>query len=388
MKKILSIMLAVMLIFTLTACNTGEGLDIPIPEVEEKEPFVPKVAFVYSGTIDNSAHNNIWETSRRALEKNLDIDTYYMENVFVQNFHEAVEILAKDDFNVIVSTSHVFANGVERASQEYKDVNFISLGGEKTLGNVTIFNPLLYQPAYIAGLAASVNTESDSIGIVADDVMFNAEGVINAYIEGAKMTFSNLETYLNWAASESEEEIRAAIDDLVEKGHDLIMLYLNSDYGIKYAEEIGVKVIAYSNNLPEIAPRNYVTGFFYNVNSYVTEQVRFMQNDDFIPNRVYGSMATGHSSLIGFNADEDVVDPITRTLTDGLIANIVGNSNDGVFVGSIVDHFGRTQVEHGASLDYKEALKIKWLEYSTIARIGIFTKAVEDPPISPLEIRQ
>jgi len=373
-----------------TGCNRGEDNGDGDETTEEaappEEPKPHKVGFVYRGAVENSTHNLLWENARSQLERNLGVETCYVEDVFVQNFREAVELLVSHDVTVVVSTSHSFENAVRSVALDYKDIDFISLGGEGTLSNLTIFNPLLYQPANVCGLAAAFNAVSPVIGIVADARMYNCAGVINAYIQGKKEYLTTrVETRINYVSSTNETEVKRAIDDLVEQGHDVIMLYMSTDYGIKYCEEIGVRVIAYAGNLPELAPNNYITGFYFNVDSYLTEQVRFIQNNSFQPTTRYGGLDSGHARMIRLNPDETIVDPVTERLTNALYKGIV--EHDMVFMGEIIDNQGQLQVESGVVLTQKEALTIAWLDFSVREHPTRFSDPVEHPAIVPLVVR-
>ncbi|MCL1903132.1 MAG: BMP family ABC transporter substrate-binding protein [Oscillospiraceae bacterium] len=352
-------------------------------EIEET-PIEHKVGFIYRGFVENSPHNLIIESARGQLERNLGVETYYIEGVLVQNFMEAVDLLIDKGVTIIVSGSHTFSHVIERAASDNHDIHFISFGDSSTRMNMTNFLPLLYQPANVCGLAAAYNSESEDLGIVADNRMFNCAGVINAYIQGAKeVQMSHFNTHVNYVSSENDDEIRAAIDYLVGKGIDVIMLYTNSDYGIRYCELIGVKVVAFSGNLPELAPENYITGFYFNMDSYLTEQVRFIQNDYFIPLTTVGEMETGHVQVIRLNNN---VEEGTADLTDYLYELI--NTSDKIFEGKITDNFGTVMVESGVVLSLNDILAIDWLDYSVGNNFFDFSTPLPTIDSTPLEIKR
>ena len=394
MKKltILLLILSVLLVPLFTACgnskaNGDEELEDETAVVKEDTPVVHKVGFIYRETIKDSVHNAIWESARVQVERNLGVETCYVENVLVVNFREAVDLLVDDGATVIVSTSDSFAKSLETVSMHYRDINFISFGGESTRINLTTFSPLLYQPANVNGLVAALNSRTGSVGVVADSRMFNCAGIINAYIEGARLGFGpHFSVYVNYAMSGNKEDIERAIDDLVSKGNDTIMLYLSTDYGIKYCEEIGVRVIAYSPNLPELAPNTYMTGFFFNVDSYITEQVRFIQNESLLPSNTRGDMASGHVRPIQLNPNEQIVSYETKSLADVLYLAV--KNNDGVFKGEIVDNQGQVQVRHGVTLTYREVFKIEWLDFSVGNRVGRFSEPIDELRFVPLIVVQ
>lgn len=369
-----------------SACNRGGDDENPeeTTKSEEKEPVIHKVGFIYWGTVENSTQNLIFENGRTQLEKNLGVETYFIENVFVTNFTEAVDLLSENGVTVIVSTSPAFSNVVKRAAENNKSIKFISFGDTNTLSNLATFRPLLYQPANVCGLAAAFNSEADTLGIVADNNMYNCYGVVNAYIEGAKeVRQTNFGAYVNYVSSDNRGEVRRAIDDLIEKGNDVIMLYLSTDYGIKYCEELGVKAVAFAGNLPELAPNNYLTGFSFNVDSYLTEQVRFIQNDAFSPGTTVGQLGTGLVQMIRLN---NIVYDGTEELTDFLYDSLT--KNDRVFVGKLIDSHGTVVVQHGITLTYKEVLEMDWLDACTNNKVEKFSDAaVEELELVPLVVR-
>jgi basic membrane lipoprotein Med (substrate-binding protein (PBP1-ABC) superfamily) len=379
----LTIAMLLMLASTFTACNKGnddEGEE-EITDEPVEEPITHKVGYIYNGAIAGSTHNLMLESSRAQLERDRGIETCYIENVLVKNFYEAVDILVKRDVTVIVSTTHVFARSVDDAAKVYKNVIFISYGGDNTTQNVTNFKPLLYQPANICGVAASYNTKSNTIGIITSEVMFAHESVVNAYILGVKEFAGrdDLVTHIDYVIPDNFADTKQAIDDMVAKGVDVIMLYLSTDYGIKYCEQIGVKVIAYSGNMPELAPNNYMTGFFVNVNSYISEQIMFVLTDYFFPAKTYGGIDTGGARLLPLNGEPTVVNG-TKGLTDLLYEKI--KMDDRVFSGQIIDNYENIQVPYGYKLPFIDALEINWMEIS----VGNNIRTLSSPLPEPVEV--
>jgi hypothetical protein len=389
------IIMAMILVPTMTSCGTKDCEDDCEcedckPEEDEPVEKVHKVGLVYSGPLFGSTHNMMWEAARQQLERNENIETCYVENVFVSNFREAVDLLVDRGVTIIVSTNHAFFEIAEVVSLSHKEVMFISFGGNTLMTNLTTFKPLLHQPANVGGLVASLNSEAPAFGIVADPYSFNVYGVINSYVIGIKQLLDRtVNIRLNYALSEYEEDIKRAIDNLVENGIDTIMLYLETDFGIRYCEQIGVNYIAYSGNLPDIElaenvyPTRYMTGFFFNANAYLTEQVRRIRNDMFVPVATIGGMDTGHAMLTELNPNENRVEPYTKVLTDEFIRMLV--VRDRIFTGLIRDNRGQIQAESGAVLSFAEILNIMWLEFS-ITDVANFSEGRTSIPFVPLVV--
>jgi hypothetical protein len=214
--------------------------------------------------------------------------------------------------------------------------------------------------------------------------MFNSAGVINSYIIGIKKFLSrDADIHMNWVDSVNDSDVRDAIDNLVQRGNDVIMLYTSTDFGIRYAEQIGVKVVAYSRNLPELAPNNYITGFYMDVAPYLTQKVMFIVNNMFVPEQLVGGLSTGHTRFTALN--NAVVDAETRSLTNNLYENL--KIKDEVFSGRLADNYGNTQVDFGYTLHAQEIFDIRWLEFSVGNNITEFSMPIEYIPITPLIVR-
>jgi basic membrane lipoprotein Med (substrate-binding protein (PBP1-ABC) superfamily) len=380
-----TLVLAALLALALTACGgggDGEASDSEPDDAEPPEPAI-KVGFIYNGLLENGTVNKIFDGARLQLEKNLGVETCYIEGVLVRDFPKAVDTLKEHDVNVIVSCSDYFANSCDKAAGENVDIKFISFGGASSSANLTSFKPLLYQPANVCGLAAAITGTYGSVGVVADHRMFNCAGVVNSYILGAKLLGqANLNVSINWASSDMPEDTAAAIDDMVGQGNDVIMLYQSTDYGIRYCEENGIKFIAFGGNLTEIAPNNCVSGFYFNVNSYITEQVRYIQNDMFKGSVTQGEMKAGYTRMTPLNEAISDYD-YTKRLTDLLFDEIAKRESDGIFKGEIKDNFGKIQVPRGVTLSPGDVLEMSWMEISVLNNLKRFSDSLtEDRLIS------
>jgi basic membrane lipoprotein Med (substrate-binding protein (PBP1-ABC) superfamily) len=382
----LGLTLMIMPFFTSCDRDGGENGENQTTTTTEEPEVIIKVGFIYRGTLADSAHNLMFEAARFQLERNLGVETCYIESVFVSNYMEAVGVLHGRDVNIIVSTCPMFANITNRAAVEFRGIDFISFGGQTTMPNLTTFRPLLHQPAHVSGLAASFNSVNENFGIVSDTTMFNHEGVINAYIGGIKdLIGRDINAPVNYVNSHVREDVESAINDLVfNQGVEVVMLYLNSDYGIKHCERNNIKVVAYSMDLPALAPNNYIMGYYFNVIPYLTEQVQFIKNKMFTPTQTIGGMASGHTGLTQLNDNEEIIDPYTKVLTDLLVKELL--IKDNIFSGLIRDNFGNIQVEYGYTLSETEILDVKWMELSA-TRIQRLSMPVTQIQFVPLIVR-
>lgn len=357
----------------------------PVPETEPEEttvtedenaPLAVKVGFVYGEEVDNSTQIPLYENARQQLERSLGIETCYIENALVGDFTEAVNALKEDGCNVIVSCGNKFNNSIKKESTaDETDTWYISLGGSDTTPKMASFQSRMYQMSNIAGIVAAYNSDSNILGIVGDTNVYACYPIIDAYILGAKeITENHTDVRLNWAWSNSESETKEAIDDLVAQGCDVIMICQTSDYGIRYCEELGVKVIGSAYNMPELAPTTYLTGFFYNYSTYLVDMVRSIQYSSFNPVCFTDGISSGTIRLTELSSIcKEGTDEIAKTLYD-----IVESGNSKIFTNEIRDIDNNIRIQKGEVFNHTQIMNIDWLEES-VSAINDFTQPIMNP---------
>lgn len=344
----------------------------PLPE----EPKVVwKVGFVYSGFVDDGATNGCFEVARAQIERSLGLETCYIENCLVADFPNAVNTLKDEGCNIIVACSPKFSNSAAKESRATAGTYYIAFGGDSQGGAISSFGGELYQTASVCGLAAAHNTKTNAIGIVADPGEYNVYGVVDAFVLGAAEIWSaHTDVRVNWAWSNSKSEIEAAIDDLVSQGCDIIMSYMETDYAVRYAAGKGVRVIGNCYDLPEIAPDNFITGYFFNFSTFLVDEIRSIVNDSFDPKIYEGDVASGMARLVTFgNNLENGTEDICKTLY-----NYIKEGKAETFMGEIKNIDGKIMVEKGQSMTFGNIKKINWLVQG-VRKIGSFTEVNDNP---------
>lgn len=352
-------------------------------KLPEEEKIVYKVGFVYSGYVDDGATNGCFEVARAQIERSLGLETCYVENVLVSEFPEAVDVLKEEGCNIIVACSPKFGNSASKEARGSADTYYLAFGGTSQAGSIASFGGELYQTAAVSGLAAAHNTTTNVIGVVADPGSYNVYGVIDGFILGAADIWStHTDVRVNWAWSNSKQEIEDAVDDLVSQNCDVIMSYMESDYAVRYAASKGVKVIANCYDLPEIAPDNYITGFFFNFSTVLVDLSRSIVNENFNPQLYTGDIAAGMVRLVTFG-------PVAEKGTEDICSklyDLIKNGAD-VFMGEIKNTEGTIMVEKGQVMTFANIQKINWLAQG-VRKAGSFTEVIDDPTGSDFSIHK
>ncbi len=372
----------------LTAVTDENGTPVTDEEgnmiaAEPEEETIYKVGFIYNSAVEDGSTAAVFESSRDQLEKTLGIETCYLDNVLVSQIPSAVHTLQDNGCNIIVSASACFANSIEKEANGAYDTYFINFGGLNSSSNMSAFGGELYQTANVCGISAAYNTESNILGIVADPSSYNVYGIVNAYVLGAKEIWgAQTDVRLNWVWSDEENKIEEAVDNLVSQGCDIVMCYTENDHAAEYCEQIGVKVIANSCNLPEIAPTQYLTGFFFNTSTFIVDTVRAIKADNFVSSVHSGGIAAGTARLVDFSENcKDGTDTISSKLYD-----YVKTGKAHPFTGEIKNRDYTVMVQKGQQMNFKSIREIDWLVLG-ITTAGDFTTVTQTPVAGDLVIK-
>jgi basic membrane lipoprotein Med (substrate-binding protein (PBP1-ABC) superfamily) len=391
-RKILALLLCAVMGIGLTAgCGDGASMDFGGIFTTEEEispyPLDTKVIFIYDGLVGTNTLIAHFEIGRSELERTLGAETAYIEDVRLVQFSDAVEKAVEEGANIIVAASSQFNSRVAMLVRDYPDILFINFGGHDQAPNLASIQPLLFQPAHVLGFVAAYNTYTNRIGIVADNNLYNAYGVVNAFALGVReLQHSQIELSLNWALSAHLSDTRRAVLDLVAQGCDIIFVYQSEEYATRLSEELGIKVISFAYNVPELAPDYFLSGMYMNFNTYLIDKVRkYMYGN--VP--AFGDLTRrglAHGTVEMTWLNEDIMKQDTRILADKM-RELVIDGRSTIFNGEIRDKSDNVRVEKGAYLQTGQIFAIGWLA-SNITVEKNFTEPITELVFSDLTIKR
>ena len=147
MKKILSIMLALVMVFALVACKSGTET-----KTEEPAKAAVKVAMItdYGDITDQSFNQTTYEACKAFCEgKKLDFQYYKPASDSDEDRISSIEKAIDDGFNVIVMPGYAFGPAIKATAEKNADVKFIALDvSEFDLGYEGAIPANLYSAVY------------------------------------------------------------------------------------------------------------------------------------------------------------------------------------------------------------------------------------------------
>ena len=192
MKKYLSILLSVLMIFCLVGCASSNEEESDSSDASAEEETV-KVALIASssGLGDKSFNDAAWEGFQQA-ETELGVEIKVVEPKDVADYVSSASTLAEAGYQMIFATGSDWGDTLTEVAELYPEVHFVGLNVSAEGDNVTIARTADHQIAFLAGALAAMMSKSGTVGYLggkenASQVRFQV-----AYEEGAKYINSDI----------------------------------------------------------------------------------------------------------------------------------------------------------------------------------------------------
>lgn len=316
-----------------------------------------KVGVLYiTDPADGSGYSYTHDLGILGMQSNLGLSDDQIERKIVddadtEGTKEAIEECISDGCNIIFSTSWGYMEITSEMAEKYPDVYFSH--GTGYMSNGTNFNNYfgrIYQPRYLSGIVAGMNTTSNKIGYVAAMDTGNSEvtGGIDAFAIGVASVNPDAKIYVavtnSWYDPQKEEE---AAKTLLDMGCDVMAQHCDTPYPMTLAQEYGVYGIGYNSDMSKEVPETCLCSVTWNWSAYYTAAVDSVIEGTWDGSNYYGGMKeglVGITELASFCADGT-----QEKVSEATDAILSGSSN--VFDGELKTNTGEVIGNAGATLD-------------------------------------
>jgi simple sugar transport system substrate-binding protein/basic membrane protein A len=170
-----------------------------------------------------------------------------------------------DGAKIIFATSYGHLDPALKVAAAHPDVVVVQQGNVisgAVPANAGTYFGTVYEPVFLAGIAAGKVTESNKLGYVYAFPIPQTIANINAFQLGAQSVNPDVQTYVvntsNWCDPAKQAE---AAKSLFAQGVDVITQHQDCTATItKAAEEEGKMVVGYHADASALAPKGWVTG--------------------------------------------------------------------------------------------------------------------------------
>ncbi len=367
MKKILALLLAVAMIFSLAACGgNGETLGMSESPLAAKTLTVDyeiaddfKIGFICLHD-ENSTYDLNFINAVKTIQETLKLKD---EQVILKtNVPEGNEcyVAAKDlvgqGCDIVFANSFGHEDFMIQAAREFPEVQFCHATGTKAhtegLDNYHNAFASIFQGRYLAGIAAglklnemieegTIKAEEAKMGYVG---AFTYAEVISGYTSfylGAKSVCPSVTMDVQFTGSwyDATEEKNAA-EALIAKKCVLISQHADSMGAPSACEAAGVPNISYNGSTYDACPETFIVSSRIDWAPYYNYIIRCVAKGEKIAADWCGGIEEGSVVLTGINLDvaaEGTVDAIKKAidgLKDGSVKVFTGFQKDGAEVAS------------------------------------------------------
>jgi simple sugar transport system substrate-binding protein/basic membrane protein A len=326
------------------------------------------VGFVYVGPKDDFGYNQAaYEGSLAMADAVPGVELLQAENVpETAEAERVMERMVSQGADVIFATSYGYQKYAQAVAAKYPDVVVVHQGGleaEPKLPNFGTYFGTVYEPVYLAGIAAGRATRSDRLGYVVAFPIPQTLANVNAFTLGARSVNPDARTTVVFTASWCDPAKQAqAARALIADGVDVLTQHQDCTKTIiETAERAGKRSVGYHFNASGLAPEGWLTGSEWDWGPLYTDIVESVTAGGFEGGPYDGDfrvgLRTGDNPFVqspfGPAVDED-----TKAEIEAAKKRIAA---EGVFVGPIEDQSGKVVVPDGVSLDYSQVEQMNFL---------------------------
>lgn len=370
LTKILSLVLALTLVFSLAACNgatddketTGEATTALAGTVAIPKDNI-KIGVLHITSIEETSgytfahHSGIVEMKTNlGLKDEQVIEKDRIDDLDKTATKTAIQELIDADCNVIFATSFNYMDTMDEFAKDakYQDIIFSHCSGYKS--NDVNFNNYfgrIYEARYLAGIAAGLKAlelKKPLLGFVAamDVDMAEVTGGINAWALGIQSVYPEAVVKVKvtgeWYNPTKEAEAAKA---LLDAGCVVLGQHCDSDTTQTEAEKAGMFGCGYNSDMTEKAPKAHLCAPIWNWGVYYTDAVQKAVEGKWSPTNYYQGMNVGLVDISPLNEDiaakgtKEAIEAAKATIQDGSLF---------VFSGPIIDNKGNQIIGDGEKL--------------------------------------
>jgi basic membrane protein A and related proteins len=321
------------------------------------------IGFIMVGPRDDYGYNQaVFEAAQVLGEENPDLEILTAENVpeddsAVTTMEQMIDRGAK----IIFATSYGHLDAAQQVAEDHPDVVVVQQGNTiagDVLPNTGTYFGTVYEPMYLAGIAAGAATESGKLGYVYAFPIPQTIANINAFERGAQTVNPDVETITvstsSWCDPAAQRE---AANSLLSQGVDVITQHQDcTKTVIDAAEAAGASTVGYHADASELAPEGWLTGAVWEWAPLYSDIVSTILDGSFEGSEYNANYRVGYKTgtnpfvLAGFGPSLSADTESAIEQAQAFLATETGSP----FVGPVLDQDGTVKVEEGVTPDYAE----------------------------------
>jgi simple sugar transport system substrate-binding protein/basic membrane protein A len=334
----------------------------------------PAVGFIFVGPKDDFGYNQAAYQGAMAVKKAYPkMKILTAENVpETDKAADVMESMIDRGAKILFATSYGHLDAAVKVAKAHPDVAVVQQGNfiEGTIPpNAGTFFGTVYEPVYLAGIAAGLATKSNKLGYVYAFPIPQTINNINAFELGAQSVNKKAKTYTintsNWCDPQKQAD---AARTLLAKGVDVITQHQDCTATIiKKAEKAGAMTVGYHADASKLAPKGWVTGSEWSWGSLYKDIVATSLAGEFTGSPYNANYRVGYKTGDNPFVQSKYGSMITKQDKKKIAkAKQAISTDSSPFEGPVVAQDGKTIFAAGVVPDYAE-----------IEKVDVFVKGVQ-----------
>ena len=321
-----------------------------------------KVGFIFVGPKDDFGYNQAaYQGSQAVAKAHPDLEVLTAENVPEDdNATRVMESMIAKGAKIIFATSYGHLDPALKVAAAHPDVVVVQQGNvikDAVPANAGTYFGTVYEPVYLAGIAAGKATKTNKLGYVYAFPIPQTIANINAFELGAQTVNPAVQTFVvNTSAWCDPAKQAEAAKALFAQGVDVITQHQDCTATItKAAEEAGKMVVGYHADASSLAPKGWVTGSEWNWAALYNDIVDTALAGKFTGSKYNANYRVGYKDGLNPFVQSKfgtMVDDATKKLIDTAKATISGTGSP--FTGPITAQDGSIMIPAGTTPSYAD----------------------------------
>lgn len=311
MKKVLLIVFAVLVSFSLTGCNKAS---------EDKNNL--KVAIALLGAKTDGGFNQVDYEGVKMAEAQLDAEISYSENTKPSDFDRVIRTFAKNGNDVVIGHGFEFSDAILKVAKDFPNTIFLVTDTNLTNDvNVGSFGTNNVETGFLDGAFAALMTKSNKVGAIGGMQIPAIVKSLEGFKAGAKYVKPDINVITSYVGDfvDANKAKEMALT-MIEQGTDYLMV--NAD-----AAGSGVNVAAETKGIYSIGtvkpefdtyPNSLIACSTVDFSTAILKAIEEIKN---------GTFKIGYQS---FGLKEGINAFVYNTKLDSKVSNDVKNKMDDI----------------------------------------------------------
>jgi simple sugar transport system substrate-binding protein/basic membrane protein A len=367
-------------IVTLAACSSATTADTSGNSGDSAPgEGTSAVGFIMVGPKDDYGYNQaVYEGSQVIKENFPDLEVLTAENVPEDDTAATtMEQMIDKGAKLIFATSYGHLDAAMQVAEEHPDVVVVQQGNTITDDipeNAGTYFGTVYEPMYLAGIAAGASTKSDKLGYVYAFPIPQTIANINAFERGAQSVNPDAETITVSTSSWCDPgKQQAAAESLLSQGVDVLTQHQDCTATvIQAAEKAGAMTVGYHADASSLAPEGWLTGAVWEWGPLYTDIVQTVLDGDFVGSQYNANFRVGYKT----GTNPFVLAPYGPDVSDDTKAKIeeaqawLATDEGSPFAGPVLDQDGKEKVPEGTVPTYAENDAMDYFVQGVIGKLA------------------